>query len=120
MWSTALAATFGPSHPATAEQLTELWNAFSANKGQRLSAALLHYVADRSVDGDAWVNAMESTTLPLGFIWGPSDPVSGEHVIAEVERRMPDIPISRLPGVGHWPMLEDPKAVSTALTRWLN
>jgi pimeloyl-ACP methyl ester carboxylesterase len=119
MWSAALSATFGPRHPATAEQLADLWSAFSGRKGQRLSAALLHYVADRSVDGDAWVTAMETTTLPSGFIWGPSDPVSGEHVIAEIERRMPHVQISRIPGVGHWPMLEDPGAVSTLLCEWL-
>jgi pimeloyl-ACP methyl ester carboxylesterase len=119
MWTHALAATFGPCRPATPEQLAELWSAFSRHDGQQLSAALLHYVADRSVDGDAWVRAMETTALPVAFIWGPSDPVSGEHVIAEVERRMPAIPISRLTGVGHWPMLEDPESVSTAITDFL-
>jgi pimeloyl-ACP methyl ester carboxylesterase len=119
MWTDALAATFGPHHPATPEQLAELWSSFSGHEGQRLSAALLHYVADRSVDGEAWVNAMETTTVPLAFIWGPSDPVSGEHVIAEVERRMPAIPISRLTGVGHWPMLEDPEDVTTAIVEFL-
>ena len=62
---------------------------------------------------------METTTLPLAFIWGPSDPVSGEHVLAEVERRMPAIAISRLSGVGHWPMLEDPERVSTAIIDFL-
>jgi pimeloyl-ACP methyl ester carboxylesterase len=119
MWTAALAATFGPRHPATAQQLAELWSAFAMHDGQRLSAALLHYVADRSVDGDAWVKAMETTKTPIAFIWGPSDPVSGEHVIAEVERRIPAVRISRIPGVGHWPMLEDPVSVSTIVTDWL-
>lgn len=58
---------------------------------------------------------METTTVPIAFIWGPSDPVSGEHVIAEVERRMPGAPVAQLAGVGHWPMIEDPDAVSSVL-----
>jgi pimeloyl-ACP methyl ester carboxylesterase len=116
MWSDALAATFGPRHPATPQQLAQLWSSFSSHDGQRLSATLLHYVADRAVDGDAWASAMETTTTPIAFVWGPSDPVSGEHVISEVERRMPATPITRLAGVGHWPMLEDPDGVSTAVT----
>jgi pimeloyl-ACP methyl ester carboxylesterase len=115
-WSDAVAATFGPRHPATPEQLAEFWSAFSAGGGSRLSAALLHYVADRAVDGDAWVHAMENASVPLAFIWGPSDPVSGEHVIAEVERRMPTVRVTRLSEVGHWPMIEDPDGVVTALT----
>ena len=92
-----------------------MWKAFSAHDGPRLAAALLHYVADRAVDGDAWVGAMETTTLPIAFIWGPNDPVGGEHVIAEVERRLPEAPVTRLDGVGHWPVIEDPDAVASTI-----
>jgi pimeloyl-ACP methyl ester carboxylesterase len=120
IWTNALAATFGPRHPATERELSEMWSAFSLREGQRLSAALLHYVADRAVDGSAWVKAMESCTAPTVFIWGPSDPVSGEHVIAEVERRIPGASIHRLDEVGHWPMMEDPAGVSSILTDFLN
>lgn len=115
MWTDALAKTFGPRHPATPQQLRDLWGAFSHNDGQRLAAALLHYVADRAVDGQAWVNAMEACTAPTSFVWGPNDPVSGEHVITEVERHMPDARIVRLPGIGHWSMIEHPEAVTSAL-----
>jgi len=115
IWTVALAETFGPRHPLTPQQAEDLWRAFSGQDGQRLAAALLHYIADRAVDGNAWINAMETNTAPTAFIWGPSDPVSGEHMIAEVERRMPGVPIARLAGVGHWPMIEDPAAVSSTL-----
>ena len=36
IWTDALAATFGPSHPATSEQLAQLWKSFSGRQGQRL------------------------------------------------------------------------------------
>jgi pimeloyl-ACP methyl ester carboxylesterase len=97
-----------------------MWRAFSVHDGQRLFAALLHYVADRAVDGEAWVRAMETATVPIAFIWGPNDPVSGEHVIAEVERRMPNAPVTRLDGVGHWPIIEDPDAVSSSVIDYLS
>jgi pimeloyl-ACP methyl ester carboxylesterase len=115
MWSGALAATFGPQHPVTSREDSDLWRAFSEQGGTRLAAALLHYVADRAVDGDAWVTAMESASVRTAFIWGLSDPVSGEHVISEVERRMPEAPVTRLTGVGHWPMIEDPDLVLSKL-----
>jgi pimeloyl-ACP methyl ester carboxylesterase len=120
IWTQALAATFGPRHPVTAQQARDLWSAFSDQDGQRLAAALLHYVPDRAVDGTAWVTAMENAAVPIAFIWGPSDPVSGEHMIAEVERRMPAAPVARLTGVGHWPMIEDPDAVSSTLISQLS
>jgi pimeloyl-ACP methyl ester carboxylesterase len=115
VWIDALAATFGPRHPVNPEQAADMWTAFSVHDGQRLVGTLLHYVADRAINGDAWVGAMETATVPIAFIWGPSDPVSGEHVIAEVERRLPDAPVTRLFGVGHWPILEDPDAVSSTI-----
>ena len=115
IWTEALATTFGPRHPVTPEQAADMWRAFSAHDGLRLAAALLHYVADRAIDGGAWVGAMETATVPIAFIWGPSDPVSGEHVIAEVERRMPDAPVTRLDGVGHWPIIEEPDVVSSTI-----
>jgi pimeloyl-ACP methyl ester carboxylesterase len=119
MWTDAVAATFGPRHPATPDELDALWTAFSSAGGQRLTATLLHYVADRAVDGSAWVDAMESTTVPLAFIWGLSDPVSGAHVLAEVDRRIPGAPIVRLEGIGHWPMIESPEACASAMLEQL-
>jgi pimeloyl-ACP methyl ester carboxylesterase len=58
---------------------------------------------------------METANVPTAFIWGPDDPVSGEHIIAEVERNIPDAPVTRLAGVGHWPMVEDADAVAAAI-----
>lgn len=119
LWTQAIAATFGPAHPLTDEQAHDLWVAFSDQDGSRLAAALLHYIADRRTDGEAWVSAMETAAVPMAFIWGPDDPVSGEHMVAAVEQQMPDASITRLPGVGHWPMLEDPEAVSAAVLAYL-
>jgi pimeloyl-ACP methyl ester carboxylesterase len=119
IWSEALGATFGPGHPVTPQEDADLWSAFSEQGGIRLAAALLHYVADRAVDGEAWVTAMEAASVPRAFIWGLSDPVSGEHVITEVERRISDVPIAKLTDVGHWPMIENPDVVSTNLFDFL-
>jgi pimeloyl-ACP methyl ester carboxylesterase len=119
IWSTAVAETFGPLHPATAQDLADMWTAFSHHDGQLLAAALLHYVADRAVDGAEWTKAMETAGVPTAFIWGPSDPVSGQHMIDEVLRRRPDANVSLLPGVGHWPMIEDPDAVTSSLSDFL-
>jgi pimeloyl-ACP methyl ester carboxylesterase len=119
IWTQALAATFGSKHPLTTEEADDLWAAFSHDDGSRLAAALLHYIADRKTNGEAWIAAMESMSVPTSFIWGPEDPVSGEHMIAEAERRMTTTPITRLAGVGHWPMLEDPAGVAAALSRYV-
>lgn len=110
-----LRATFGQRAPATQDQLEHIWQALSRDDGQRLAADLLHYVADRAEHGQRWVDAMEATQLPLSFVWGQQDPVSGAHVLAQVQRRMPRAAVRALPDVGHWPPLEAPADMADAV-----
>lgn len=101
----------------TDRELRDLWRAMSRDDGHLLAADLLHYVADRADHGERWVTAMESTPLPLTFVWGLLDPVSGAHVLAEVRRRLPGADVRALPAVGHWPPLEAPTEVARAVRR---
>ncbi len=117
MFSAGVAVTFGV--PARRKQLSALWQAMARNDGHLLAADLLHYVADRREHATRWTTAMESTDVPLLFIWGPEDPVSGTHMIERVAERIPDAGVELLPGVGHWPLLEDPEGVVRILRRWL-
>ncbi|WP_199781083.1 alpha/beta fold hydrolase [Streptomyces sp. Mg1] len=55
-------------------------------------------------------------------MWGPADPISGAHVLARIRARLPRAEVVELagpPAVGHYPQLEDPEAVSAALTGFL-
>ena len=70
---------------------------------------------DRVVHAGRWTGAMESTGVPLTFVWGLDDPVSGAHMLAEIERRVPGATLVPLDGVGHWPMLEAPDRVTAAV-----
>lgn len=87
----------------------------SREDGQQLAADLMHYVADRARHGSGWVAALETTPLPLSFVWGLQDPVSGAHVLDEVHRRLPHARTHPLADVGHWPPLEAPAEVARAV-----
>lgn len=115
----SLPATFGTAAPATEDQVHQMWQAMSRDEGQQLSADLLDYIADRAEHGDRWVAAMESTALPMSFVWGEQDPVSGAHVLAEIRRRQPSATVRALPDVGHWPPLEAPAEITTAVLELL-
>lgn len=111
-FSTALRETFAS---VTDQDLSDLWRAMSQDDGHQLAPDLLHYIADRSEHGERWVAAMESTSLPLSFVWGLLDPVSGAHVLDEIRRRLPDADRRGLPDVGHWPPIEAPAEVARAV-----
>ena len=110
-----LRATFGTAAPATDEQVEQTWRAVTREDGHLLAADLMHYVGDRAQHGRRWVAATEETTLPLSFVWGLQDPVSGAHVLEEVQRRLPRAHVRALADVGHWPPLEAPDEVARAV-----
>jgi pimeloyl-ACP methyl ester carboxylesterase len=93
----------------------DLWRAVSGRNGRATYHRLLHYIDDRKISGERWVSAMESAGVPLGFVWGPRDPVSGEHVLSRLRERLPGAYFAVLDDVGHYPQLEAPERVGPAL-----
>ena len=53
--------------------------------------------------------------MPLAFVWGMLDPVSGAHMAERIRERLPDAPLLALDDVGHWPLLEAPERVPPRL-----
>jgi pimeloyl-ACP methyl ester carboxylesterase len=109
-----LAPTFAADFDARADSI-DIWRSTHRNGGERNSHLLIRYMTDREVDGERWTTAMEHTDVPLSFIWGMLDPVSGAQMAARIRRRLPASRFLALEDVGHWPALEDPAKVAEAI-----
>ena len=72
-------------------------------------------MTDRVLHAERWVTALETTDVPLGFVWGMLDPISGAHVADRIRERLPHAPFTALATVGHWPPLEAPERVAAAI-----
>ena len=103
------------AQPPPDEELLEHWRALSRDDGHHNAHLLLGYMAERREQERRWVGALVDADLPKRFIWGPDDPVSGAHVIPELQARLPDSPIEVLAGVGHAPHMEVPGQVAPLL-----
>jgi pimeloyl-ACP methyl ester carboxylesterase len=97
------------------EDSAEMFRAMSRDDGRRILHRLIHYIPDRVVNSERWVRALEGTDVPLAFVWGMLDPVSGAHMGARIRERLPHAPFAALDDVGHWPQLEAPGRVLSAL-----
>ena len=75
----------------------------------------IRYMVDRREHERRWVEALQRTDVPLQFIWGMLDPVSGAHIGERIRDRLPAAPFLALEDVGHWPTLEAPDRVASAL-----
>ncbi len=110
----ALKPTFAPSYDAT-EDSVAIWRSMYRDDGFKNSYLLIRYMTDRRRHADRWVEALERTDVPLHFVWGMLDPVSGAHMAQRIAERLPDAPIDELHDVGHWPQLEAPDRVRAAI-----
>ena len=54
--------------------------------------------------------------VPLSFINGHLDPVSGKHVVDRLRELVPGAEIHDLPEIGHYPQTEAPAEVLRAYT----
>ncbi|MBO9521161.1 MAG: alpha/beta hydrolase [Nocardioidaceae bacterium] len=110
----ALAPTFAPGYDAAADSAA-IWRSLERDDGHRNAHLLIRYIEDRREHAARWTGALESTEVPVGFVWGMLDPVSGAHMAERIRERLPAAPFEALEDVGHWPPLEAPARVAAAL-----
>ncbi|PKG97359.1 alpha/beta fold hydrolase [Paraglaciecola sp. MB-3u-78] len=97
------------SQPNTHE-IDTLWQLLEHNNGKRVLPKLLSYLDERKQHGKRWVESMISTLVPLYFINGVHDPISGQHMLDYYIDIIPH-PRTTALDVGHYPQLEAPEKV---------
>jgi pimeloyl-ACP methyl ester carboxylesterase len=110
----SFAAIFGAQTQPSAQELDEFWELLSRDGGRRLMHRLIGYMPERIRHRERWVGALQRTRVPLRVIDGPDDPVSGAHMVARYRELVPDPDTVTLPGIGHYPQVEDPAGVLEA------
>lgn len=106
---------FGPSTQPSAEELDAFWSLLSHDGGHHLLHRLIRYIDDRRQHRDRWVDALQRARCPLRLINGPVDPVSGAHMVARYRELIPSPDVVSLPNIGHYPQVESPDGVWSAL-----
>jgi pimeloyl-ACP methyl ester carboxylesterase len=110
----ALRPSFAEAYDAGADS-ADIWQATSRDGGHRIAHLLINYIRDREQNNARWVAALEQTDVPLAFVWGMLDPISGAHMAERIRARLPRAPMTALADVSHWPPLEAPERVAAAL-----
>lgn len=104
----AVAAIMGPQNKPDIEALEVLWQISKSINGRPSLARRSHNMANRREHSGRWVKALQETTIPMCMINGIDDPISGAHACNAIEQKLPNIEITRLQGVGHFPLIEAP------------
>jgi len=108
-------AIFSPDHPLSDEEASDQWALVCYNGGRTLGHKLIHYLEERRKLTDRWHGAISDWKGDLRLTWAELDPVATTAVLDALIKLRPGVPVQRLPGLGHYPQLEDPAAIAAAI-----
>jgi pimeloyl-ACP methyl ester carboxylesterase len=104
---------FSDAHPLSAEEAADQWSLLRQAGGHRLLDRLIYYNHERVTPpfAERWHGALRDWTGRLELAWAERDPICTEAVLEAVLELRPHAGVTRLPGLGHYPQIEDPPAV---------
>ena len=89
-------------------------------RGHRIADLLISYLDERVRYASRWHGAVRDWSKPLGFLWGLDDPVATTNVLDGLRELRPTADVVELPGVGHYPQVEDPEGSARGALRLLD
>ncbi len=112
----SLSAVFGEKTKPNSKELHEFWQLIDHNKGQYISHKIIRYINERKQYRERWVTPLQQTSVPVRFINGIDDPISGIHMAERYREIIPNPDIVLLENVAHYPQVEAPERVLAAIT----
>ncbi len=119
MFRRQFAGIFSKAHPLSAEEAADQWSLLAHGGGHRLLDHLIYYNRERVTPplSERWHGALRDWPGRLGLAWAERDPICTEAVLDAVLSLRPHAELTRLPGLGHYPQLEDPAAAYQVVER---
>lgn len=109
---------FGRHTPPKQEELDLLWQLIEFKNGKKVLPQVLAYIDERKVHNERWKKAMINAVIPMYFINGTQDPISGQHMLDYYIDIIPK-PRTTALDVGHYPQLEAPEKVLSLYIEFL-
>ena len=105
----------GPRTQPDGRTVDALWHLLMRNGGRAVLPAMMGYMQARRQNRDRWVGALTRARVPCRFVCGTADPVAGRSMAEAWRATLPGRDLVELPGIGHWPELEAPRALADAV-----
>ncbi|MDO6835675.1 alpha/beta hydrolase [Pseudoalteromonas carrageenovora] len=109
-----LTTIFGKNTPPAPLVIDTLWALLIYNNGLRVMPMLIKYITQRKQNEQRWVGAIINSDIPVTFIAGEQDPISGKHMLEHYKKKVPNARVQGFVELGHYPQIEDAKAITFA------
>lgn len=111
---------FGPEAQPTEEDLRDFFVASRYKSGNIVSPKIMQFINQRGENKERWVGALQKTDVPVHMIYGSADPINPPIFVDHYKKVVPNPSIDVLPGIGHYPIWEDPKGVADFYIKFIN
>jgi pimeloyl-ACP methyl ester carboxylesterase len=108
-------SVFSEAHPLGGEEAADQWSLLCHNGGRSLGHRLISYMDQREEHAGRWHGAIREWPGDLSLAWGLLDRVATTEVLAALRELRPSVPVTELPGLAHYPQIEDPTQIANAL-----
>jgi pimeloyl-ACP methyl ester carboxylesterase len=109
------ARIFSDAHPLSDAEAADQWSLLAEAGGPRVLPRTIGYMDERRRLAERWHGAFRDWPGQLSLAWGMRDPVGNPAVLAGLREQRPGVPVRELPEPGHYPQIEDPRAVAAAV-----
>lgn len=110
-----LGSVFSAAYPLSDEEADDQWSLVCHNGGRALAHRTIVYMDERETHAERWHGAIRDWPGDLRLAWGLLDPVANPSVLAALRELRPNVPVTELPDLAHYPQLEDPEQIAATL-----
>ncbi|XP_066284029.1 mesoderm-specific transcript homolog protein-like [Branchiostoma lanceolatum] len=116
-----ISKVYGPDTKPSPAEFDDMRTLLRWNDGHLALGSISQYQNERVAHRERWVEAVQQSTVPVHLIYGPADPVNTPVLLDRYRELFPRATDTVLNNkIGHYPHVEDPESVLTALFNFLD
>ena len=95
------------------------WEALEHGGGRERIPRISYYLEERRLFARRWTDALLRFDRRTLILWGREDPIAVPDIAERLAGELTGSTLRWLDGLGHYPMIEDPKRYAAELSSWL-
>ena len=103
----------------TEEDATVMLELLLYQDGNRRLPAVAAHQRERHLHRDRWLGGFKGTKAPIQIVWADGDPVANVAMGRALSNEVPQARYTELPGLGHFPIIEDPVTVAEHIRQFI-
>ncbi|MCH9684171.1 MAG: alpha/beta hydrolase [Deltaproteobacteria bacterium] len=110
---------FGSPDAVSDARIDAMWAGIREADGHLRLPAISRYLDERTQFWSRWIGALRRLTLPTHVLWGKRDPVAVAAIAETLHGEITGSTLTWLDDLGHYPMLEQPRAWAQAVDAFI-